>query len=553
MTDSSTPNNDSADSTVPQAPAVETSADLWRAPHVRDVQETQSLPFGDPGTPPPANDTLILPAYTGLPASAGLSEPTVVAAPTYAAPPEPPAPHRSASVAAGWEQTATPAFGTAPGYQPTSGYPSTPGYQQPLDYGRPTYTAHDTGASYAPTGYPAAPQAFSGGANVPPPSDPFAVPAASASAPAPRRARSIIPVALAAGLLAGALGGVASYGISERANGNAVAASSLSPVPQTQNASAQLSSRPEGSIAQVAAKVLPTVVSISVNGASGVGTGSGFVIRKDGYILTNNHVVASAARGGNISVTFSDGSDADAKIVGRDTSYDLAVLKVELDGLATSTLGNSDNVVVGDSSIAIGSPLGLSGTVTAGIVSALNRPVTAGGSLTTDPTSFISAIQTDAAINPGNSGGPLVDATGAVIGVNSAIATLGRSAGSQSGSIGLGFAIPINQAQRIAEELIKNGVATYPVLGVSLSAENRTGQSGAEIGDVESGGPADQAGIKQGDIVLEVDGTKVADGTELIVRVRENVPGDKVTLTLKEGSGTRDVEVTLGSRTATNS
>lgn len=541
MTDSSNPSHESAESTQPQAPIADTSADLWRAPHVRDAQETQSLPFGDPGTPPPSNDTLILPAATGFP------EPTIVTAPTYAAPSEPPAPHRSASVAAGWEQAAGPSFGTP------SGYPSAPAYQQPLDYGRPTYTAHDTGASYAPTGYPVAPQAFSGGANVPPPIDPFAVPTAAASAPAPRRARSIIPVALAAGLLAGALGGVAAYGVSDRINGtNTATAAPLSPIGQTQNASAQLSSRPEGSIAKVAAQVLPTVVSISVDAAGGNGTGSGFVIRKDGYILTNNHVVSSAARGGNITVTFSDGSNAEATIIGRDTSYDLAVLKVKLDGLATSTLGNSDNVVVGDSSIAIGSPLGLSGTVTSGIVSALNRPVTAGGSLTTDPTSFISAIQTDAAINPGNSGGPLVDATGAVIGVNSAIATLGRSAGSQSGSIGLGFAIPINQAHRIAEELIKNGVATYPVLGVSLSAENNTGQPGAEIGEVEPGGAADKAGIKQGDIVLAVDGTKVADGTELIVRVRENVPGDTVTLTLKDGAGTRDVEVTLGSRTATS-
>jgi putative serine protease PepD len=311
-------------------------------------------------------------------------------------------------------------------------------------------------------------------------------------------------------------------------------------LPQTD---AELSSRPEGSIAAVAAAVLPTVVQITEQTRSGGGTGSGFVIREDGYILTNNHVVEGAAtENGTLTVTFQDGTREEATIVGRDASYDLAVIKVDATGLATSTLGNSDSVVVGDSAIAIGSPLGLAGTVTSGIISSLNRPVTAGGE---GESSFINAIQTDAAINPGNSGGPLVDAEGKVIGVNSAIATLSGSETQQSGSIGLGFAIPINQAKRVAEEIISTGKSTFPVIGVQVDVTYEG--PGSRVQEVNPGGPADDAGLAAGDVIVAVEGRPVTDSTELIVAIRSFAPGDTITLTVQEGSGTREVEVTLGS------
>ena len=270
-------------------------------------------------------------------------------------------------------------------------------------------------------------------------------------------------------------------------------------------------------------------------------------MRQDGYILTNNHVVAGAADGaGTLTVTFQDGTTKSATIVGRDLSYDLAVVKVEGTGLKTATLGNSSGVVVGDSSIAIGSPLGLEGTVTSGIVSALNRPVTAGGS---GESSYISAIQTDAAINPGNSGGPLVDAQGKVIGVNSAIASLGQGqAGGQSGSIGLGFAIPVNQAKRVADEIIATGHATHPIIGVSV--DMRFAGQGAQISEVTPNGPAAKAGIKPGDVITKVDGHTVANATEMIVAVRSHAPGETVTVTVGSGGSARDVQLTLGSDAA---
>jgi putative serine protease PepD len=320
------------------------------------------------------------------------------------------------------------------------------------------------------------------------------------------------------------------------------AGSLLSPGTTLPQSTASLSNRPSDSIAAVAAAVTPSVVSISVTTSQGGGTGSGVILRQDGYILTNNHVVEAAAGGaGQIQVNFSDGAARPAKIVGRDSSYDLAVIKVSATGLPAATLGNSDDVVVGDEAIAIGSPLGLQGTVTSGIISALNRAVTTGGS---GDSSFINAIQTDAAINPGNSGGPLVDAQGKVIGINSAIATLGQgSSTSQSGSIGLGFAIPINQAKRIAEELISTGRSTHPVIGVTIDP-NYSGP-GVRIASVTAGGPADKAGIKAGAVILSVDGRTVSAPTELVVAIRAKNPGETVTLTLQSGSSTRDVQVVL--------
>jgi putative serine protease PepD len=287
--------------------------------------------------------------------------------------------------------------------------------------------------------------------------------------------------------------------------------------------------------------VSPAVVSLAVNGGQQGGTGSGFVISSDGYIVTNNHVVQPAAGGGTIKVAFSDGAELDAEIVGRDSSYDLAVIKVEASDLPTVALGNSENVTVGDTVVAIGSPLGLAGTVTAGIVSALDRPVTAGGR---GEQSFINAIQTDAAINPGNSGGALVNAAGEVIGVNSAIATLSDGT-SQSGSIGLGFAIPVNQVKRISEELISTGASTKPIIGVTL---DRTFQGeGTRVDQVSPGGPADEAGLRDGDVIVSFGGRPVTDATRLIVDIRSMQPGDEVDLRVQRGGDTREFTVTLGS------
>jgi putative serine protease PepD len=305
--------------------------------------------------------------------------------------------------------------------------------------------------------------------------------------------------------------------------------------------------RPPGSVADIAQRVLPSVVSISARGARGGGTGTGFVIDSTGFILTNNHVISDAAvDGGRIEVQLNDGTTLAATIVGRDSAYDLAVLKVDRTGLTALTFGDSDQVAVGDAVIAIGSPLGLSGTVTLGIVSAKDRAVTAGEDA--GDNSYINAIQTDAAINPGNSGGPLVNSAGAVIGVNSAIATLGSSfLSSQSGSIGLGFAIPINQARKTAEQLIKNGKATYPVVGISVDMQYAG--DGAKIADTRNaivpGGPAARAGLRAGDLITKFDGRTITTPEELIVAIRSKNVGDKVEIEYIRAEKTLKASLTL--------
>lgn len=302
--------------------------------------------------------------------------------------------------------------------------------------------------------------------------------------------------------------------------------------------------RPADSVAGIAKRVLPSVVSIEASNADGGATGSGFVISSDGYILTNNHVIASAVTsGGDIYVALQNGTKYPATVIGRDSSYDLAVLRISNRALTALVFGDSDKVAVGDSVLAIGSPLGLQGTVTLGIISAKDRAVTAGESAAEN--SFINALQTDAAINPGNSGGPLVDATGAVIGVNSAIATLGSSLGSQTGSIGLGFAIPINQARKTAEQLIKNGKATYPIIGVSvdMSSNGKGAQVSTKSDAILAGGPAAKAGIKPGDLIVEFAGRAITSSEELIVAVRAQDVGDSVKVKyLRAG---KSYEVTL--------
>ncbi len=347
-----------------------------------------------------------------------------------------------------------------------------------------------------------------------------------------RKRKGYIPfnVAVTMAVIAGAIGGVI---------GNAGGGSLFDSGAKFVSVDNSIERAPD-SISALAAKVLPSVVSISVRNGSEGGAGTGFVIRSDGYLLTNNHVVEGVANGGSLRVSFSDGKTVNGKIVGRDSAYDLAVVKVDLRNLRALQFGDSDKVQVGDSVIAIGSPLGLAGTVTSGIISAKDRAVTAGSR--TSEGSFINALQTDAAINPGNSGGPLVDKSGAVIGINSAIATLDSSS-SQTGSIGLGFAIPINQARRTAEQLIKTGKSSHPVIGVSLDTRYMSG--GARIAEVMAGSPAAKAGIVAGDTIIGIDGKSVNSADELIVAVRAKQPGDSVKLLLSANGSKRTVKVVL--------
>jgi len=348
-----------------------------------------------------------------------------------------------------------------------------------------------------------------------------------------------IRLAVIAGVIAGLISGAVGYTVASNTTSNNGKTISLTSVH------GDTSPRADNSIAAIAKSVLPVVVSIDVSSSSEQGTGSGVIVRSDAqnsYVLTNNHVAVGAGLGSKIQVTFQDQSQASATIVGRDPSYDLAVLKVDKGNQPIATLGNSSEVVVGDSVVAIGSPLGLTGTVTSGIISALNRPVTAGGAA---ESSFINAIQTDAAINPGNSGGPLVNSRGQVIGINSAIATLGNSStgSGETGSIGLGFSIPINEARRVANQLMTNGTSTHPIIGVSLDM-NYSG-TGARVSAITAGGPASKTDLKIGDVITKLDGLRVTDGTELIVRIRAHNPGDTVVLSRENGS---DISVVLGSK-----
>jgi putative serine protease PepD len=417
--------------------------------------------------------------------------------------------------------------------QPTT--PPPPGAVSPFATASEDSYSGETGSAY---GYAASPWGNGG-------SDVVGAPVAEGRRDR-RRGGFTVPLAVVLALVAGVVGGAVGFGIADRQD------SQLTDANATLGAVGSGSSeRPDDSIAGIAARVLPTVVSISVRTRSQGGSGSGFIIDGDGYILTNNHVIDAAVDGGEIAVTYADGSSESARIVGRDTSYDLAVLKVEREGLPVAALGDSDATVVGDTVLAVGSPLGLQGTVTTGIVSAKDRPVTSSGDGTSTD-SFINAIQTDAAINPGNSGGPLVDTSSSVIGVSSAIASLSVGSDGQAGSIGLGFAIPMNQARRVAEEIIRTGRSTQPIIGATVDGSfdgpgSRLGGSGSE--PITRDGPADRAGLEAGDIVLSVDGRLVNGAAELIVAIRANAPGDTIELRVRGANGReRDVTLVLGSR-----
>ena len=341
------------------------------------------------------------------------------------------------------------------------------------------------------------------------------------------------------GLLTGALllglvgGGAAGY------LGAHLARDAQEPLPRVVEA-APAGTTPASAVTTIAQHALPSVVFISVGSGVGEGVGSGFVVREDGYIVTNNHVIEGAGEDG-IQVTFSDGRDSTAEVVGADPEYDIAVIKVAENGLAALEFGDSDALAVGATVVAVGAPLGLDNTVTAGIVSALNRPVIAGG--TTGSTSYINAIQTDAAINPGNSGGPLLDLNGHVVGVNSAIAQIPGDLGGQSGSIGLGFAIPARQVQHTANQLIETGTSNHPIIGVMLDM-TYTGPGAKVLEDgvgegpsIVAGGPADEAGVEPGDLILAVDGEEVEHGSHLIIVLRSHEIGDEVELLLESPDG----------------
>lgn len=372
----------------------------------------------------------------------------------------------------------------------------------------------------------------------------------------PRKGRrgSVLVGAMLLALVAGGIGG--GIGAYVERNGGLTTVE----LPQ---AGRDSGGRAPDSVAGIAASALPGVVTLHVSGSAESGTGTGFVLDNKGHILTNNHVVAPAGSAGDITVTFSGGETAPAEIVGKDSGYDLAVVKVTgVTNLKPLQLGNSDNVQVGDPVVAIGAPFDLSNTVTAGIISAKERPITAGGEKGdgTD-VSYVDALQTDAPINPGNSGGPLVDAEARVIGINSAIRAAGSGSaapeGGQSGSIGLGFAIPINQGKRVAEELINTGKATHPVIGVTLDMQftgdgAKVGGKGAGGGSaVTADGPADKAGIVTGDIITAVDGRRVHSGEELIVKIRAHRPGDRLDLRLTRDGKDLSVTLTLGSASGT--
>jgi putative serine protease PepD len=403
-----------------------------------------------------------------------------------------------------------------PGYPPNAPHPS-PGY-----------------GSYGPA------PSWGGTATAERHTDPY--PTATLPAEHPKRSRGMTGVVTAA-LIAGLVGGGAGFGGAYALLDNQARTSASSPALGSVPATTGTAPASNGTVAGAAAAAAPSTVDIRVVTSQGVAEGSGVILTADGAVLTNNHVVSGT--NGTISVTLADGSEHTATVVGTSPSYDLAVLRMQnVSGLTAATLGRSADLQVGQQVVAIGSPQGLTGTVTAGIISALNRTVGVQGE---DGSAVVyNGLQTDAPINQGNSGGPLVNLDGQVIGINSAIATAGQS----SGSIGLGFTIPIDQARRVAQEILDTGGATKPVLGVQggqQSTQQEQAAGGATIAAVQDGSAAATAGLKAGDVVTKVGDARVEDFSDLVARIGSYAPGDKVTLTVESGGAERTVDVTLGS------
>ncbi|MFJ4869324.1 S1C family serine protease [Streptomyces sp. NPDC088757] len=517
---------------APEPPAATTPADAAPA-GPEAVAPSVVLTKGEPRDREPAREQAQGPAPEAVPAPGEQAQPQAAAQPLHApdeyrTPPYgEPGPWAPAPPVQRPPSSVPPQQGPVPPVPPQAHPQSQPHPQGPAPWGQ-----------YDPWGV--------GGPVLPPPPPPA------------KRSRKGLAVAgaLVFALITGVVGG--GIGAYVERNGGITTVE----LPQ---AAAEDTGRAPDSVAGIAASALPGVVTLHVKGSGSSGTGTGFVLDTRGHILTNNHVVDGARSSADISVTFSSGETARAKLVGKDTGYDLAVVQVTgVSGLKALPLGNSDNVRVGDPVVAIGAPFDLSNTVTSGIISAKERPITAGGEKGDgSDISYVDALQTDAPINPGNSGGPLLDSKARVIGINSAIRAAGGSGdgegegASQPGSIGLGFAIPINQGKRVAEELISTGRATHPVIGVSLDMQYngdgaRVGEKGKDgTASVTPGGPAAEAGLRPGDVITEVDGQRVHNGEELIVKIRAHRPGDRLELTLRRDGKELTKTLTLGSSQGT--
>ncbi len=368
----------------------------------------------------------------------------------------------------------------------------------------------------------------------------------------PRRRRTGLAAAVVAtSLLVGGGAGLGGAAVWDATHDEPAAAARADQVATSTVSDQTPSPAADGSVESVAQKVLPSVVKIDVTGQQGSGSGSGIILTADGTILTNNHVVEMAENGGSLKVSFNDGTTADAEILGTDPLTDTAVIKAQdVSGLTPATIGKSANLGVGEGVVAVGSPFGLDATVTSGIVSALDRPVNVGsddqGNSTTYP-----AIQTDAAINPGNSGGPLVDMTGAVVGINSSIRTAASQSPygqGQSGSIGLGFAIPIDEVMPIVDQMAAGETPTHARLGIRVGDD----EAGAKVAEVTDGSTAAEAGIESGDVITAVDDRRITGADSLVATIRSYRPGDKVTITWTRGGESHEAQVTLDSDATTS-
>ncbi|MFC1410974.1 S1C family serine protease [Streptacidiphilus sp. N1-12] len=540
---------DAADDTVvqPVSPPVDPTLAGFPPPVVQP-QPAAPAP-ADAGVPAPV-PAPVAPAAVAAPAAeGGYENPTVPSAPVSEPAPEP-APAFTSEPAPATAPVSASGSGSAPDFPPAPAQAAYPEHAPAYPADAPAYPQQPPvyGAQQPPHQPP--PYGSYAGGDYPPSGEgPYAP--YGTTPPRKKRRGGLIALLAATALVAGGIGGGigAALETHNSSDGSTVVSTTVDP---------KALSRAPDSIAGIAAKALPSVVTISASNSQESGTGTGFVFDTDGHILTNNHVVAPSDNGGKLSVKFSDGTSYPATIVGRASGYDVAVIKI--DGtpkkpLVPLALGNSDAVAVGDTTIAIGAPFGLSGTVTSGIISAKNRPV-ASGDETGAQTSYMNALQTDASINPGNSGGPLMNSSGQVIGIDSAIQSTGQNSdtGGQSGSIGLGFAIPINQAQWVAQQLIKTGKPTYPIIGV-LRDDSYQG-TGAKIAAapvqgtpaITAGGPADKAGLKPGDIITELGGVQIDSGPTLVSEIWSHHPGDVVSVTYTRDGKTHTTSVTLGSR-----